>query len=557
MTTQFLQCLLPGFNLLRLEHDRLDTDNNHLTLNVSSTQTLARCPLCANPTTRIHSRYKRTLVDLPCVNYGLTLVMQVCKFFCDNADCIRRIFTERIPEVSKPWGRKTSRLGQRLQKIGLALGGAAGTRLCRQIGIVACGSTLLNHLKKLSLPKLAVPKILGVDDFAFRKGKRYGTILVDLELNQPIALLADRKAETLTDWLLQHPGVEILSRDRSKTYKSGMDKGAPTATQVADRFHLVQNLEETLEKVFSSYGNELKAVEQLQRQTLGELRTETETAIVTPKPTTTADLQAQKLVNYQHRVQQQQEIRKLSEQQWSQIAIAQAVGVSVRTVQRLLSAPDLPETASPNGSLGRSLLEPYKQSLLEWWNAQIRQPQVLMILLQQKGYTGSERTLTRYLSSVRAAQGLPPIRVKPIQGLPQVSDPQSPPLTKSRAAYLIVKRVENRDSQDTKLLTQIVAEHSALALAVELADEFLQLLRQQRADAFDDWLMKAIKSSLKPFVQFAKGLFEDYTAVLASMMTTVSNGPVEGLNNRLKMLKRQMYGRAGLELLTKRFILDR
>jgi transposase len=552
MTTQFLQCLLPGVNLLRLEHEEIDTDQHHLTLNVSSTQTLVQCPLCASPTTRIHSRYERTLLDLPCVNYSLTLVMQVSKFFCDNSDCMRRIFTERIPEVTLPWARKTSRLGQKLQTMGLALGGAAGARLCDRFGIVACGSTLLNHLKKLSLPEFAVPKILGVDDFAFRKGQRYGTILVDLEHNQPIALLADRKAETLADWLIQHPGVKILSRDRSKTYKSAMDKGAPAATQVADRFHLVQNLEETLEKVLSSYGAELKAVEQQQRQTSAS----TETVVVTPKPTTTVKLQAQQLVNYQHRVQQQQEIRRLSEQQWSQISIAQAVGVSVRTVQRLLRAPDLPQTASQSCLLGRGLLEPYKQSLLEWWNAQIRQPKVLMVLLRAAGYMGSERTLCRYLSAVRAAQGLPPTRVKPTQGLAQVSDPQFPPLTKSRVAYLILKRVENRDPHDTKLLAQIVAQHSALALAVELADEFLQLLREQRADAFDDWLMKALKSSLKPFVQFAEGLFEDYAAVKASMMTTVSNGPVEGLNNRLKLLKRQMYGRAGLELLTKRFILS-
>ena len=125
-----------------------------------------------------------------------------------------------------------------------------------------------------------------------------------------------------------------------------------------------------------------------------------------------------------------------------------------------------------------------------------------MVLLRAAGYTGSERRLCRYLSAVRAAQGLPPTRVKPTQGLAQVSDPQAPPLTKSRAADLILKRVENRDSQDTKLLAQIVAQHSALALAVELADEFLQLLREQRADDFDDWLMKALKSSLKPFVQF-------------------------------------------------------
>ncbi len=223
MTTQFLQHLLPGFNLLRLEDEEIDTDNHHLTVNVSSTQTLAQCPLCANPTTRIHSRYQRTLADLPCVNYSLTLVMQVCKFFCDNSDCIRRIFTERIPEVTKPWARKTQRLGQKLQIIGLALGGAAGARLCPQIGIVACGSTLLNHLKQLSLPEFAVPKILGVDDFAFCKGQRYGTILVDLELNQPIALLADRKAETLTDWLIQHPGVEILSREACATTSRSLE----------------------------------------------------------------------------------------------------------------------------------------------------------------------------------------------------------------------------------------------------------------------------------------------------------------------------------------------
>ena len=173
MTTQFLEYLLPGFNLLRLEHEEIDRDNYHLTLNVSSTQTLVQCPICANPTTRIHSRYERTLLDLPCANYSLTLVMQVCKFFCDNTECIRRVVTERIPEVSKPWARKTERLGQRLQKIGLALGGAAGALLCHQIGIVACGSTLLNHLKKLSLPEFTIPKILGVDDFAFCKGQRY------------------------------------------------------------------------------------------------------------------------------------------------------------------------------------------------------------------------------------------------------------------------------------------------------------------------------------------------------------------------------------------------
>jgi transposase len=188
MTAQFLQYLHPGFKLRRLKHKEIDTEGHHITANVSSTKTLVQCPVCTNPTTRIHSRYERTLADLPCVNYSSILVMQVCKFCCDNTGCIRQIFTERLPVVTASWARKTSRLGQKLQTMGLTLGGTAGARLCRQIGIVACGSTLLNHLKKLPLPAVTARKIMGVDDFAFRKGQQYGTILVDLELNQPIAL---------------------------------------------------------------------------------------------------------------------------------------------------------------------------------------------------------------------------------------------------------------------------------------------------------------------------------------------------------------------------------
>lgn len=515
-----------------------------------STQHFAKCPVCGTPSARTHSHYQRTLADLPCVSFKLTLTLQVSKFFCDTPGCIRRIFTERIPEIAAPWARKTVRLVQRLEAIGLALGGAAGARLSHHVGTGVCGSTLLNVLEKIPLPGFEVPKILGVDDFAFRKGQQYGTILVDLERHRPITLLADRKAETLAKWLTQHPGVEVLSRDRSATYRSGMDEGAPNAVQVADRFHLMQNLQETLEKLLNSYSCQLQAVEQQWRQD----KASTETVVVIAQPTATVDAQARALAKYQRRVEQDQEIRRLHQQQWTQRAIAEAVGVSERTVRRKLHSPELTEVPARRSTFGRSILDPYKPKILAWWNDGIQESTVLMGFLQQLGYTGSDRTLMRYLKQLREAQGLPPRRAPSAPGLAKVSDPRLPPFTARRASFVIVKPEQHRDAEEVDLLARLVASHPDLNKAVELAEEFSQLLRERKAEGFEPWLMKALKSTLKSFQAFAKSLFEDYAAVRASMVLEVSNGMVEGFNNRLKMVKRQMFGRAGLELLRKRLI---
>lgn len=392
-----------------------------------------------------------------------------------------------------------------------------------------------------------------IDDFAFRKGQHYGTILVDLERHRPIALLCDRTAQSLADWLSKHSGVEVLSRDRSKVYRSGMSQGAPEAVQVADRFHLVQNLTETLEQVFNGYPSELKAIAQPQPPTLTPAAPQT--AVVQPKPTATVQAQTQFQARHQRRVEQQQHIKQLHEQHWSQAAIAQAVGVSIRTVQRYVKRPTFPATLPHRQSFGQSILAPYKARFLEWWNEGIRQPTVLVSLLKQQGYKGSSRTVTRYISQLRQAQGLPAKRGHSPQSSVPVSDPQSPPLTARRASYLIVQHKEHRADEDQARLEQLVAAHPDLAKAVELADEFLRLLRQRQGDGLDAWLMQALKSGLKPFQAFAQGVLDDHAAVQASMLLEVSNGPVEGLNNRLKMLKRQMYGRAGLDLLSKRFLL--
>jgi transposase len=229
-------------------------------LQLTATAPNASCPRCAEPSSSVHSRYQRHLMDLPWGPLTVRIRLLVRTFVCRIPTCTRRIFTERMPELVAPDARKTYRLIAALQAIGVALGGQAGARLAHRLGLPASRDTLLRLVRRLPLPAVRPLSAMGVDDWAHRKRQRYGTIVVDLEQRRPVALLNDREAETPADWLCAHPRVTILARDRLKAYCDGARAGAPQATQVADRLHLLQNLAEALDHIFSTHGKALKAV---------------------------------------------------------------------------------------------------------------------------------------------------------------------------------------------------------------------------------------------------------------------------------------------------------
>jgi transposase len=470
---------------------------------------------------------------------------------CANVQCPRRIFTERLPEVVAPWARRTRRLVTWLLTIGLALGGAAGGRLSRRLGCTLSRQTLLRIIRRLPLAGDRTPRVLGVDDFALRKRQTYGTVLIDLERRQPVALLPDREAETLAQWLRAHPGVEVITRDRARAYADGARHGAPEATQVADRFHLLQNLVEALEQVFHTHRAALTAVNDAIRRQGVPLGDGTVAVPIPPSQPTGQEKTAQRRAR---RVECHRQVWALRERGWPGHAIAAHLGIGKSTVFRYLRTPTLPERTR-RADRGRSILNPYKPYLLERWNAGCCDALRLYGELQQRGYRGSYPTVARYAQRLRQAQGQTPRPRPPRPSLPVVAEPRHPLLTARQAAWLVLRRAEPRDEEETQPLAQLRAQHVEVAQAIDLARDFVQLVRQQQPQELEPWLARAAKSAVGAFQRFAKGLRDDYDAVKAGVTLPWSNGPVEGQITRLKLLKRQMYGRAGLALLERRFVL--
>lgn len=225
---------------------------NSITMVVRSIQPKPRCPRCGQPSSSLHSHYTRTVADLPWHGVAIKLQLHTRKFRCHGELCMQKVFCERLPKVVAAYGRKTVRLNEALTLLSFALGGQAGARTARRLGLFVSGDTLLRRIRRFPVAPPSTPRVLGVDDWAKRKGQTYGTILVDLEKREPIELLPDSEAETLAQWLKAHPGVQIIARDRSGAYAQGAQQGSPHAQQIADRWHLLRNLTEAVERVLQS-----------------------------------------------------------------------------------------------------------------------------------------------------------------------------------------------------------------------------------------------------------------------------------------------------------------
>jgi transposase len=381
--------------------------------------------------------------------------------------------------------------------------------------------------------------VLGVEDWAWRKGHRYGSLLCDLERHRVIDLLPDRETSTFVHWLRVHPGVAIISRDRAGAYAEGATQGAPMALQVADRFHLVKNLADSIQRVLQRHRSCLV----LQTDPLQEsdpASVSASSAIVGLRS------EKKRLANRAQRVARYQQIVSLHQQGWTIERMAQQVGLSRNTVNRMLRVGHFPERRRRVST--SQALAPYMAYLDQRWAQGCHNATQLWREISTQGFTHGPDMVYRYAVRLR-------------NGLPIASSPASirQPLTRRRysprqAAFLFIRPLDQLQPQEAQDLVTICRQCPDAQQAYDLAQAFVALVHHHQPDALEPWLTTVDHTSLPDLHAFAAGIRRDKAAVLNGLALPWSTAQVEGQINRLKLLKRQMYGRAHFDLLRQRVL---
>ena len=533
--------LLPKVPGLKLENAAMDAEAVSFTL--ASTSLPAICPVCARETARLHSHYGRTVADLPWSGRRVRLLLNVRKFRCPQEGCPRRVFTERLPDLVESYARKTVRLHEVLEAVGFALGGEAGARLIRRLGMAASPSTLLRYVARATSAPHPEPHIIGVDDFSLRRGRTYATIIVDLERHEPIDLLPDRSAKTLANWLRANPRIEIIARDRYRPYMEGASAGAPGAVQVADRFHVLKNLYDAVERAVERNRHALREPDDECRH------------VPAPEPSREAGHPGRghraNPKRREERLKRYERVVELRERGLYVEDIAGQVGLSRSTVTSWLNAGGFPERKRPKKKKP-SPVAPYADYLQRRWKERCINMSQLWREIKEMGYEGSYDAVADHLRCLR--KGISPPARAPVadEGGPEGARHESQET--ARLLMLEAKDPETVRSGQREWLEELRRRCPELAAVQELAGRFARIMREGEEDKLGSWLEEAESGSLSEIRAFARGVRQDEAAIRAAVTLPWSSGQVEGQVNRLKLIKRSMYGRASFRLLRQRVL---
>lgn len=479
---------IPGFAI----SDFLRAPPGGIEIMAKSLSTQAKCPYCQTFSKKKHSHYIRRPKSLPWGEFSVKLNLIVNRYFCKNIDCIRVTFVERIPQIACFHAQRTVQLTKILRAIAFETSGEVTARISKLLHMEVSPDTVLRILRATYFSNEPTPRILGIDDWALKRGQHYGTILVNLETRKPVDLIQGRSAETLQKWLEAHPQVQVISRDRSKEYKAGIDAALPDVLQIVDRWHLYRNLRERIEKILAKR---------------------------TPK----SRKPSEKTVS--HRQKWFDHVRYLHARGYSSRVIARALDMNRGTVINYIKSDHLPDWNK--GVPRRSKLEKYDNYLRKRWREGEHSATILWKELKHLGYEGKLKSVRRYLRRYQENRGRSP----------------------RQTAWLFITEPGKLDLEDATYLNHLLDKSEPLTTVYELSQEFINMLSNRDNKNFDNWLRSAEQCGVKVFENFAIGIRQDYDAVKSAFISEWSNGQTEGQVTRLKLIKRQMYGRANFDLL--------
>jgi transposase len=493
----------------------------------------AACPACGTWSSRVHSGYARTVADGPAGGRPVLIRLRVRRFFCGNPVCEAGTFAEQVDGLTGRYLRRSLPLLGLLAQIGLVLAGRAGARLAGVLGVPVHRTTLLRLVAALAEPGVgAAPEVTGVDDFALRKGRVYGTVVVDVATGKAVDLLPDREAATWAAWLAAHRGAQVICRDRAGGYADGARQGAPEAIQVADRWHLWHNLGEYAEKAVAAHRGCLTGLATVPENESGGPPAEPEGL----RDVCGRDRRLVARTRDRHTA-----VHGLLGAGHSEREAARILGLARGTVHRFAATASAEELLVKATSR-ETKLDRYKPYLRRRWNEGITSAAALHAELQAKGWQGSVQAVQRYVRPFRAMTAAPPPG-------PVV------PATRQITRWLLT-RPANLGADEQAQLAGIVDRCPHLGVLARHVRSFAEMMTSRQGEhELEGWLTQAEASDLPELRSFANGIRRDQQAVTAGLTLPYSSAAVEGNVTKIKMLKRQMYGRASFALLRKRVIL--
>jgi transposase len=501
-----------------LEMTSISDAPEELLVSVTSHRSSSPCPQCAMPSSAIHSSYHRHPRDLPCIGRPIRLVFTVRKFFCRTPDCSRKVFTERLPDFIEASSRLTKRLRTAVQEVGFATCGKGGERLGDKLGMGVSDATVLWSLFLVPLPEVGQVHVVGVDDWSWRRGKRFGSILVNLETHKIIDVLADREAESVKQWLAAHPEVAVVSRDRGGVYIDGATLGAPQATQVADRWHLLSNLGDAVEAFL------IRAQIRLPEQGAASGECQKPDQPLTSF-SATPGCQRKSQARLLRKWKLYQRVHELHTAGMSLRKIGEELGLArntVRTYFRQAPEPPLP-TPRP---LRASQLDPYEDYLLERWSRGERNAAQLYREIHERGYPGRATMVRTYVAHLRSttANG----------AAPRSRKERAKAISPRALRWLLARKREELEKVEQARLDQLLQLSPAVQTVYALLQAFLKIVRERKHQQLRSWMEEAISSGIPELKSFVAGIERDYDAVDAALRLPWSQGVTEGKVNKRK-----------------------